>query len=64
MEIKKSVTDGRTEGRTDGHTWVGARDACASKNTELAIGVFLVTDHQFSPGFCSHQKALFVQSIA
>ena len=34
LEIRKC--DGRTDLRTDGHlTWVGARDACASKNKEL-----------------------------
>jgi hypothetical protein len=30
LEIRKC--DGPTDGRTDRLTWVGARDACASKN--------------------------------
>ena len=35
MEIWKYYlpTDGRTDGRTDRQTWVGARDACASKKS-------------------------------
>ena len=34
MEFQKYDlrTDGRTNGPTDRQTWVGARDACASKN--------------------------------
>ena len=36
MEIRKC--DGRTDGRTDRLTWVGARDACASKNALYYLG--------------------------
>ena len=35
MEIQKY--DLRTDGRTYGLTWVGARDACASKNEEIIL---------------------------
>ena len=34
------------------------------RNTEMAIGNFLLTVHQFLPGFCIHRKALFVQSVS
>ena len=39
MEIIKY--HGRTDGRTDTRTWVGARDACASKN-EMSMTCLLL----------------------
>ena len=44
MEIQKY--DLRTDGRTDRQTWVGARDACASKNMESERETSY-NDHQY-----------------